>query len=452
MNTKWLFWIIFFWCGFFILLSIPEESLNLTLKYILLGIWGTLVHTFTIVLISLSYKNKTKELLQKKEEEVLKEQAHIRDFTSQSSIPDSNSTEETQTDFLAEDNSFEYTENSEEEHQNKLECEPAIPVEPWNEFIRNVIKNRPFVETVHAFKNFLIKRLPNSSGVLYMYNGNDSEMAPIFEYGEQIQNKKIIHPIECASFNHGDLVFHDYQQTDLSGGCIHLETFNSGFSFCMPIEGLEEHFGLLTIYTPELSQTEIETWKFYLKLSCCIFGLYAATQKLNMLFEKHNIRDISTGLFNARHMEESLTREIAAARRHGHSIGVIMIYPDNLEFFLKSKGEKIASQLLWEIGQRLPRYIRTEDIPCRYADNAFCIILPGANQEIVMERAEKIRKEIAGLEIVYGDTILKTTLSIGVSVFPQYAKDQNELIDNALKALRAACMQGENRVISAASI
>lgn len=445
MITKWLFWIIFFWCGFFILLGIPEESLSLFAKYILLGVWGTLVYLFTKFLVTLSFKNKLKELLEEKELELTKEKEAFQNFTNASlESSEIHEDEDLSNDFVA-------SEASETEIE-PAEPEPPIPVEPWSEFIRNILKNRPFPETVETFKKFLENLLPNSSGILYMYNGNESELATIFEYGDTSYNKKIINPIECASFNQGDLVFHDFENPNLSGGCVHLGDFSKGVSFCTPIEGTEEHFGVLSVYTPEIQESDIPMWKFYLKLSAGLFGLFVATQKLHILFEKHNIRDISTGLFNARHMEESLIREIAAAKRHGHSIGVITIYPDATEYYIKTHGEKIAAQLLWEIGQRLPRYIRTEDIPCRYKDDVFCIILPGANQEIVMDRAEKIRKEIAGLEVVYGETILKSTLSIGVSMYPQNTKDPQKLIDSSVDALTEAFKKGQNRVISSTAL
>ena len=80
MNRKWLiFWIIFFWCGFFILMAIPESSLTDSLKLILLGSWGTLVSLFTLLLVSLSYKHKLEETLAQKELEL--EQERLK-FTS----------------------------------------------------------------------------------------------------------------------------------------------------------------------------------------------------------------------------------------------------------------------------------------------------------------------------------------------------------------------------------
>ena len=438
MNRKWLiFWIIFFWCGFFILMTIPESSLTDSLKLILLGSWGTLVSLFTLLLVSLSYKHKLEETLAQKELEL--EQERLK-FTSNAT--------EAETSILEPKKE---TESIPEEVPAKT-AEPVFPVEPWNAFLRKILKNRPFEETITSYQQFLQEMFPDSSGVLYMYNGNESEMGIIFNYGEILPTENIIRPSACASFTQGDLIIHDFANPENSCGCTHLENHSNGVSFCVPIEGLDEHFGLLSVYVPNPTAEEVNFLKLYLKLSSSLLGLFSANQHLNILFEKHNIRDMSTGLFNARHMEESLNREIASARRHKQPIGIIMIYPDSFEFFQGTYGQKVSDQLLWEIGQRLPRYIRTEDIPCRYKDDLFCIILPGADFSITKERAEKIRKEIDGLEIVYGDLILKSTLSIGVSVFPQFAHDANELLDNAFIALQEAFHNGKNQVITSADI
>ena len=105
--------------------------------------------------------------------------------------------------------------------------------------------------------------------------------------------------------------------------------------------------------------------------------------------------------------------------------------------------------MLWELSQRLPRYIRYEDIPCRYDNDTLCVILPGADFEITRERAEKIRHEIENLQIAYGNAILETTLSLGVAMLPQNAKNERDLIEQASQALLDAEAEGKNRVHTA---
>jgi diguanylate cyclase (GGDEF)-like protein len=126
-----------------------------------------------------------------------------------------------------------------------------------------------------------------------------------------------------------------------------------------------------------------------------------------------------------------------------------MIYPDHLEEILEKLNQNALDQLLWEIGQRLPGYIRAEDIPCRFNESVFAIILPGADQFITRDRAEKIRREIEALKIEYGKFTLASTLSVGVANLPQNAHTAQGLMDEAYRALEQAAQEGGNRLVIA---
>ncbi len=461
MSKAWsIFWCIFFWCGFVILLATPQETLQISYKFWLLAIWGTIVSLFTFLLAAQSIKHKAN-----KEYETI-DSRFPPTGTFESLIQNTDTTNNTATStnqtFSPENPNSSTPENSVSDISTLTNSLTKTPdtlflqtalnnTDLWENFIRTTLKNRPFNESVQALEKLLEKVFPNSSGVLYMYNGNQSEMSVILSYGE-IADKEIIAPSECASFNRGEIIVTNFANPGLSDGCTHLESKSTGFAFCAPIEGLEEHYGILSVYAPDLSNEEIELWKLNLRQITAIFGLFVADKNLHHLFEEHNIRDTLTELFNRRYMMESLEREIAAATRHKSQIGILMISPDASEEILQKYGSKVKEQLLWEIGQRIPRYIRTEDIPCRYEDDKFCIIMPGAEFAITSDRAERIRKEIEGLEIAYGDIILNTTLSIGVSVFPQFGKNKEELIAGSFCAMQTAKQNGGNRILSVADI
>jgi diguanylate cyclase (GGDEF)-like protein len=126
-----------------------------------------------------------------------------------------------------------------------------------------------------------------------------------------------------------------------------------------------------------------------------------------------------------------------------------MLYPDSVADIQEKRGRHAVEQLLWELGQRLPAYVRNEDIPCRYEGDVFCVILPGADLKITRNRAEKIRNEISQLQIAYGDGILATTLSMGVAVMPAHAGDAKGLLYAAGESMQMAIQSGANRVIIA---
>lgn len=126
-----------------------------------------------------------------------------------------------------------------------------------------------------------------------------------------------------------------------------------------------------------------------------------------------------------------------------------MLHPDNLEELKNQHGTHASEQMLWELAQRLPRYIRTEDIPCRFAENTLCVLLPGADRIRTEQRAEKIRHEIENLQVAYGKLVLQTTLSLGVATFPENARTSAELASAAEQAMLQAESLGENRVCTA---
>ena len=326
----------------------------------------------------------------------------------------------------------------------------VFPLDQWNVFCKEILKNRPFPEVIEALEKVLPKLFPNAAGILYMYGDVQSELCKIFSFGDYVISDDKIMPMECASFNKGDIVVTDYKSGKFSGGCTHLHHHPQGISFCAPIEGLEEHFGILTIQTDELPEGEdLEFWKAKVSIVAATFGLYVANQNLNIRFQQHSIRDGLTGLFNKRYMEESLRREIFAAVRHKNPIGIIMMYPDNVQQIQSTRGRHAVDQLLWELGQRLPNFIRNEDIPCRYEGDVLCVIMPGAELKITRARAEKIRNEISQLQISYGTAILSTTLSVGVSVLPVHAVDVETLICAAEASMQMASNNGGNRVVLA---
>ena len=302
-------------------------------------------------------------------------------------------------------------------------------------------------------QKLLPELFPDASGVLYMYGGVQTELSQIFRFGPNVISDETVMPAECASFNTGDIVVTDYSSPEVSSGCTHLHHRPKGIAICAPVEGLEEHFGILTVQVDKLPDYETkEYWQAKVSIVSAAFGLYVANQDLSMRFEQHSIRDVLTGLFNRRYMEESLNREITAAVRHKSPIGIVMLYPDAIPAVQAAQGRHAVEQLFWELGQRLPSYIRGEDIPCRYSDDVFCVIMPGADLAITRNRAEQIRNEISQLQIAYGDGILATTLSMGVAVMPTHANDAGSLIYTAEASLQMAMQLGGNRVVLADAV
>ena len=443
--------LIFFAGGIVGAYFIPDKTLALHLKFILIGAWGAV--------LGLLYYSHCKRKFAEAEEnftEALNETRNASPRTEYVPVVPSLSDEPQPFEGAnAKKKPFdsilppEAMPAAEALKQQVNVVQHAFPLDAWNTFCKQILKNRPFPDVVEALEKSLPELFPNGAGILYMYGGVQTELHKILSFGDYVISDDTIMPGECASFNAGDIVVSDYTSGEFTGGCTHLHHHPQGVSFCAPIEGLEEHFGILSVQVDKFPEGDsLEFWKAKVSIVAATFGLYVANQNLNLRFQQHSIRDSLTGLFNRRYMEESLRREVAAARRHNTPIGIIMMYPDAIDTIKNEKGHHAVEQLLWELGQRLPGFIRTEDIPCRYDGNVLCVILPGADSKITLERAERIRREISLLQIAYGDGILATNLSLGVAVMPDHAQDEGGLIYGAQMALQLSINNGGSRVVS----
>lgn len=419
----YILWLLSFLAGVVFVCVLPGDSPAPAVRYLFLGLWGSVLGALFNAISNKAAKPA--------EPEIFPEPAR--------KLPE--------TEFIPVVGSGEIREPEKAEPSAPKILAPEFPDEDWLEFSHELLRNRPFPEVIRKLNELLPKIFKGASGVLYMYSNNQSELHQIFAFGENTISDPVIAPAECASFDSAKIVVADYSDPQHVNGCTHLHHRPQGYSFCAPVEGLEEHFGILTVQADALPEGEtVETWKTKISMVATTFGLFVANQNLQMRFKTQSLRDQLTGLVNKRYMEEALMRAVSEARRHGTPIGMIMLYPDNLDELKNAHGTHASEQMLWELAQRLPRYIRTEDIPCRYSENVLCVLLPGADKIRTEQRAEKIRNEIENLQVAYGKLILQTTLSLGVAVYPENAKAANELVASAEQAMHKAMEQGANRV------
>lgn len=440
----YIFWLIAFVAGVVVSYFVPETTLSVGGKFFFVGAWG--------IVLGLVLYNICKKKVENAEAEFTETLNSIKGekFDFVTGLPAS---EKREPELEPEDMPLPKGALPAKAALEKLD-EQAVrvgfPLEVWKQYSRVLLKDRPVPEVVKALENLLPKLFPNAAGILYMYAGTQTDLHKVLSFGPYIISDDVIRPGECASYASGDIVITDYSTPELTGGCTHLHHHPKGVSFCAPIEGIEEHFGIFSLQTDVLPDNEsLDDWHAKVSIVATTFGQYIANQNLNVRFKQQSIRDNLTGLFNRRYMEESLSREVSAAIRHKNPIGLIMLYPDAVVDIQQTRGRHAVEQLLWELGQRLPGYVRSEDIPCRYEGEVFCVILPGADLKITRQRADKIRNEISQLQIAYGDTILATTLSMGVSVMPVHASDVNSLLYTAAASMQLAIQSAGNRVIIA---
>ena len=160
------------------------------------------------------------------------------------------------------------------------------------------------------------------------------------------------------------------------------------------------------------------------------------------------IRDPLTGLYNRRHMEETLERELRRAQRENGAMAVIMMDIDFFKRVNDTYGHQGGDVMLKALGSMVQRYVRGEDSICRYGGEEFAIVMPAAGLKIACERAEQIRQAFQELHVPFEGREIHTTLSLGVAAYPTHSPNSEDILLRADRALYAAKQNGRNRVVA----
>jgi diguanylate cyclase (GGDEF)-like protein len=169
-------------------------------------------------------------------------------------------------------------------------------------------------------------------------------------------------------------------------------------------------------------------------------------QSLQEQLREQAIRDVLTGLFNRRYLDEVFERELARAMREGYPLTVMMLDLDHFKKLNDTYGHQAGDEVLKSLGNMLRKNARTEDIPCRYGGEEFLLVLPNMSLADARVRAEQLREKFESMHIAFGQFSMAGTLSIGIATFPGHGRTRDELIEGADQALYAAKHNGRNRV------
>ncbi len=157
------------------------------------------------------------------------------------------------------------------------------------------------------------------------------------------------------------------------------------------------------------------------------------------------VRDGLTNLFNRRYLDETLERELARAKREGYPLSLVMIDIDHFKKLNDTYGHQAGDKVLRELAALLWGDIRAEDVPCRYGGEEFMVLLPRMPLDVALERAEDWRRTFQTTHVPFGDFQLETTISCGLSAYPDHARTPDELVRCCDEALYRAKRGGRNR-------
>ena len=154
--------------------------------------------------------------------------------------------------------------------------------------------------------------------------------------------------------------------------------------------------------------------------------------------------DALTGLPNRALLRERLSRAIGLARRNRHMVALLYLDLDAFKPINDKLGHAVGDGLLQEVADRLRGCMRDIDTVCRQGGDEFVILLAEIRaSEDACSVAEKLLVVLGKPYHVQGQ-VLRITLSIGISLYPNDADDVDTLMHNADMAMYHTKRNGRN--------
>lgn len=182
------------------------------------------------------------------------------------------------------------------------------------------------------------------------------------------------------------------------------------------------------------------------------FFLELATE-LSLLFENSdlfkNIKreavfDHLTGLYRPKYFYDRIDEELKFIEK----AAFIYIDFDYFKEINDTYGHLTGDKVLEIAGKIIRKNLRSTDIPCRLGGDEFIIFLPEMDRQKAMKVANRILSHFKNHPIIINQTKLHLSLSAGISIFPDDAKDRETLLALADKALYKAKEMGRGIVFS----
>jgi len=173
-------------------------------------------------------------------------------------------------------------------------------------------------------------------------------------------------------------------------------------------------------------------------------------QALQEALRQQATRDELTGLFNRRHLNNTLPAMWALSQRERKPLAAVIIDLDHFKRVNDEHGHDAGDRLLAAFGRVLLANLRKSDVACRYGGEEFCVLMPetdaaGARRKIVaLQKRWRVESLMQG---AVGDA--GTSFSAGVADSLCVSTSRQDLLKRADDELLCAKRAGRNRVLVA---
>jgi diguanylate cyclase (GGDEF)-like protein len=249
-----------------------------------------------------------------------------------------------------------------------------------------------------------------------------------------------------------------FKSSDLNAGYARIEKYIQAYGFNSVIdksaiaeqitEGIKSIFPIFEIQIDEKRYIEIiDAARIQLAdLSSELLNqVHSQAHCLDQLRQQVGL-DGMTNLYNHKRFYEILHKELSHASRYKNPLSLIMSDVDHFKSINDFFGHQAGDHALKCLSAHLKNLLRDSDQIARYGGEEFAIILPMTPAKDALLAAERYRKSIESLKIIYNERNISVTMSFGVASYEKKREvDVEGLIKMADEALYDAKNTGRNK-------
>ncbi|RZU02231.1 diguanylate cyclase (GGDEF)-like protein [Rivibacter subsaxonicus] len=171
-------------------------------------------------------------------------------------------------------------------------------------------------------------------------------------------------------------------------------------------------------------------------------------QALQSALREQASRDALTGLFNRRHLNDTLPAMWALAQRDRQPLAVAIIDLDHFKLVNDQHGHDAGDAVLAAFGRLLDGSSRRSDVACRWGGEEFCLLMPRTGAAAAQRKIAALLRRWRAEVFTLGHVRLQgLSFSAGVCDSGAVGESAAALLKAADEALLAAKREGRNRVL-----